>query len=109
MARFVADALGKPTDFTLLCRKKDNTEQHKLERDDRRSHAEQVYSEVEKHSDISGKTILICDDVITTGSTIRACAAHLRHMGAKKVYACGAAVATGNKQYADKLTLEEEK
>lgn len=92
LARFTADKLGKPTDFHLLGRKKDKTEQHKLERDERMSHAEEVYTALPKHRDISGKTILICDDVITTGSTIRACAAKLKSMDAKKIYACSAAV-----------------
>ncbi|SEK23291.1 ComF family protein [Ruminococcus albus] len=101
LARFVADKLGKPFNFHLLGRKKDSTEQHKLERDERQSHAEEVYTTLSKHSDISGKTILICDDVITTGSTIRACASQLKSMGAKKVYACSAAVSAVYKERGD--------
>jgi len=34
---------------------------------------------------IAGKTIIIVDDIITTGSTIRACAAELLKAGAKKI------------------------
>jgi competence protein ComFC len=101
LARFTADKLGKPTDFHLLKRKKDSTEQHKLERDERQLHAEEVYIALSKHRDISGKTVLICDDVITTGSTIRACAAQLKSMGAKKVYACSAAVSAVYKKIGD--------
>ena len=101
LARFTADKLGKPTDFHLLKRKKDSTEQHKLERDERQLHAEEVYTALSKHRDISGKTVLICDDVITTGSTIRACATQLKSMGAKKVYACSAAVSAVYKKLGD--------
>lgn len=94
LARFTADALGKPADFKLLRRDKDKTEQHKLEKDERQAHAERVYSSRESHRDIKGLTLLICDDVMTTGSTIRACGAHLKKMGAEKVYAASAAVST---------------
>ena len=102
IARFTADKLGKPSDLHLLCRKKDSTEQHKLEREERQGHADKVYLAAKNHRDIKGKTILICDDVITTGSTIRACAAQLRSMGAEKVYACSIAVSAVYKDRADK-------
>ncbi len=105
IARFTADKLGKPTDLHLLSRKMDHTEQHKLERDERRIHAEDVYSAAKKHRDIKGKTILICDDVITTGSTIRACAVQLRSMGAEKVYACSAAVSSVYKNRSNKDSI----
>ena len=91
-ARFVADKLSRPVDLSLLERSGDTTEQHKLEKEERRSHAENVYKAAKHHSDIKGKTILICDDVITSGSTISACAERLKEMGAAKVYACSAAV-----------------
>lgn len=93
LAKFTADALEKPTDFKLLGHIRDRTEQHNIaDPKERHFHAEKIYYAAENHNDIKGKTLLICDDVITTGSTVRACAFHLKKMGAAKVYACGAAV-----------------
>ena len=105
LAKFVADKLGKPVERKLLYRSSDSTEQHKLERDERREHADKVYSLSAGHKDIKGKTILICDDVITTGSTVRACAAKLREAGADKIYACSAAVSSKYKEYSDKENI----
>ena len=40
-----------------------------------------------KNTDLSGRKIIICDDVCTTGSTINRCAELLKNMGAAEVYA----------------------
>ena len=39
-----------------------------------------------KPEQVSGKTILLVDDVVTTGSSLKECAKTLRRAGAKKVY-----------------------
>jgi len=41
---------------------------------------------VDKNIDLKGKTILIVDDVYTTGTTMRTCAGVLKKAGAKRVY-----------------------
>lgn len=83
LAEFVADELHKPTDFRIIKHLDDNEEQHRLSAEERKSHAEKIYSANKKHTDVSGKTILICDDVITTGSTMKVCSEILRNMGAE--------------------------
>lgn len=101
LAAYIADKLDKPTEFGALRRLRDKTEQHKLtDKADRQAHAEAVYSSADAGR-VEGKVVLICDDVITTGSTIRACAAQLMSMGAKKVYACSAAVSAHYKKFGD--------
>lgn len=43
--------------------------------------------------EVEGKRVLLVDDVITTGSTIRECASTLKTSGASEVYAASAAIA----------------
>ena len=86
IARFMSKFLHKPLDLSLLMRSNSKTEQHKLNAEERKMNAEKAYSISPKHNDITGKRILICDDVITTGSTINKCADLLREIGADKVY-----------------------
>lgn len=48
--------------------------------------------EVNKKYDIKGKTILLCDDVITTGSTLNECSRTLKKAGAERVICVSAAI-----------------
>ncbi|MCU0383745.1 MAG: ComF family protein [Cyclobacteriaceae bacterium] len=48
---------------------------------------------VQQPNEVKGKTILLLDDVITTGATIEACYLVLKEAGAKKIYVAGLAKA----------------
>lgn len=53
---------------------------------------------------ISGKDILICDDIITSGSTIDEVAKACKKVGAKNVYAVAFAVSNGSFKNFDDMT-----
>lgn len=45
-----------------------------------------------QHGDIENKTIILVDDVMTTGATMNECARVLKTAGAREVYSCVAAI-----------------
>lgn len=59
--------------------------------DAERRHNVQGAFEVRRREEVSGRSLLLVDDVLTTGATSRACALALRQAGARRV--CVAAVA----------------
>lgn len=89
-AEYIAKLLGKstglPCDFKLIDKRRAAPLQHELSRDERGLEALKTYFPRKRHRDVSGKTVILCDDIITTGSTLSACAAVLKKMGAKAVY-----------------------
>lgn len=95
-SEYIAKCLSKhvniPCDFKLIKKVQTGFAQHDLTAEERRMAVVGAYSESPKHADISGKTIILCDDIITTGSTLSECAKVLKSMRAKKVYC---AVLTG--------------
>lgn len=86
LAHFIVGKLKKSADYKLICRTADTAEQHMLSADERKSYAGRIFYPSDKHSDIKGKTLLLCDDVYTTGSTMNACSKILKEMGAEKIY-----------------------
>ena len=86
VAKELAAFCGIKCDFRLLEKKNTSPVQHELSAEERKSAAFGSYSAKGGHADISGKTVILCDDIITTGSTLSACAGALKSMGAAKVY-----------------------
>ncbi len=68
----------------ILIRKKYTVTQTKLNKSDRKKNMTDVF-EVKKNQNITNKSILLIDDVLTTGSTLNSAAAKLIESGAKKV------------------------
>ena len=61
----------------------ENKEQHTLSREERAYNVKGVYDLLD--CDISGKTIIICDDIVTTGNTLAECANVLLKHNARDV------------------------
>ena len=92
IGRELAERLGLPFDAHILARRPASLEQHALSGADREEFAKALYFIPEKHGDVSGKKLLLVDDVRTTGSTLSVCASLLLETGAAEVIAaalCG--------------------
>ena len=69
----------------MLCRTRQTKAQYGLSAKERRENLKDAFAPA-KDADIRGKNILLADDIMTTGTTFRACAETLREAGALKVY-----------------------
>ena len=86
-AKAMAEVLGKEHDGSILGHTKSRVAQHQRGMTERFESAEKTYFLREDKPDISGRHILICDDIFTTGATINKCASLLKQAGAEKVSA----------------------
>lgn len=78
----------------LLIKSNETPKQHKLTAKERMTNVKGSIA-VKKGTDITGKTVLLCDDIKTTGATLKECTDVLLAAGAKNVY-CAAVAITGN-------------
>ena len=86
LARVVAGELGLPLLTDALVRTHATRPQVGLAGDDRRSNLAGAFA-VRRPKAVSGKALLLIDDVVTTGSSLHECALVLKAYGAKSVYA----------------------
>lgn len=86
LARVVARELALPLDTSLLMRARATRPQVGLTAAQRRNNLQGAFR-VSRPQDTSGKTFLLIDDVMTTGSSLSECAAMLKLAGANRVYA----------------------
>ena len=84
LGKCIAERRNLPFDDKLLLKNEDNYVQHTLDFEERAENAKKSF-EFNTKKDVKGKRILLCDDIITTGSTLSACAEVLKANGAEFV------------------------
>ena len=84
LAKAAAKASGIPLETRLLSRTKNTSPQ--VESQSRDQRRDNVDGNFECRSSIAGVSVILIDDVATTGSTISACAAVLKAAGARSVW-----------------------
>ncbi|MBQ4243992.1 MAG: ComF family protein [Clostridia bacterium] len=99
LAQAVANELNLLYDKTVLKKIYETKSQHLLNRVLRRGNLAGVF-EVTDSAKVEGRTVLICDDVSTTGETLDECSKMLYLAGAGMIYCCTLALTrfTENKQ-----------
>lgn len=84
LARWVAMTNGIPFHPAALVRSKDTISQVGLSGEDRRKNV--IGAFIASKDFVHGKSILVIDDVSTTGATMQACALALKEGGADRIY-----------------------
>jgi competence protein ComFC len=84
LARHLSAATGIPLNTTLLRRVAPTKTQTLLTREERKSNMRGAFA-VTKNAKLHGKSLVLMDDVFTTGATTSACAQALRAAGAETV------------------------
>ena len=87
LAKPIAESGAKTMAIDILVRNRATQQQVGLKADARRKNVRKAFEvPFEKLALISGKTILLIDDVRTTGATLSACSEVLKKAGAARVY-----------------------
>ena len=92
IARGVAAVTAHPVDARLIRRVRFTASQTALGHSERRENVRGAFA-LRPGAGVAGRTVILVDDVLTTGSTMRSCASALRTAGARPVIACAVAIA----------------
>ncbi len=84
LAREIARRTGKATCPDALCRRVDTVPQAGLSAAARRRNVRDAFA-VQRRAAVAGRTVVLVDDVLTTGATALACARRLGEAGAREV------------------------
>jgi len=90
LADALSEMIGVPVEAEALVRYDDSEIQHTLNKQSRFLNAAKSYAATDSDC-VKGKTVLLVDDLYTTGATASACTNRLLEMGAKSVYVSAAA------------------
>lgn len=90
MTMELAKQLGSVSDTSIIKKRYVSKIQHSLGKYERAENAERIFYSADKR--IDGKTVLLCDDITTTGSTMIKCGKLLKELGASRVDAAAGAV-----------------
>lgn len=85
LAKSLAELVNKPVIAKAMIKLKDTSEQKSLSRKEREQNLTGCFK-VEKRDLIKGKSVLLVDDILTTGATADAIAKKLLSAGAARVY-----------------------
>ncbi len=85
LARVMSKQSGAPYVPELLKRVRRTPPQAGLARKERIKNVKRAFAVSPRH-DVKGKTVLLVDDVLTTGATIQECSRMLKRAGAKQVF-----------------------
>lgn len=88
----IASLVKAPILTSLVHRRKNTVSQTHLSSEERKLNVGDAF-EIEHSGGVEGKTFLLVDDVITTGSTVQAVARVLKEQGARKVFVASVALA----------------
>lgn len=87
-AELLANELGKrlciPVDRKILCRSSNTMPQKKLDPEARERNLKQAFVATDRN--VKYNSVMLVDDIYTTGATIEACSAALHSKGIKNVY-----------------------
>ena len=85
LARQVSRLYEVPVDAFVLCRDRETAPQTQLTEDERRKNVRGAFA-VRPVKSLKGKSLLLVDDVYTSGATVNECSRVLIRGGAKEVY-----------------------
>ncbi len=92
VAKELSTYLGVPVCADLLYKTRMTHPQSRLKREERLHNMEGAFS-IHDHNELTGKIILLVDDVVTTGTTLNSCAKILYEKGASWIFASVIAIA----------------